>query len=265
MPPKKKSTNNNTLTDTSSCTNVKKFKKKPSYTIEQKGEIMLEIIQKEHTVYSLKDLEKIIPSKSKGIIHGMIVKDIISYLLDESLIMCEKCGNVNVYWNFPFVSSMVQLDVVNKLTEKKESLLKEIGDNGLTKEKRHEDIELFKKLNLLEKERSELIKKLEKIDTEMDENLENIVVDDVQYTKVCQKNKVLSLDALKKNAILTDNIMTIASYLRDKYGISTSEVFKQYLSYEIDDDFEDKSREKFNTIFEAQKELGGYMQNKDTG
>jgi hypothetical protein len=75
-------------------------KQAPKTTVNvQKQATILAWFHKTALAYSLKDLEKLIPSIAS--INGMVVKDYVQALTDDSLIQTEKIGSGNWYWSFP--------------------------------------------------------------------------------------------------------------------------------------------------------------------
>ena len=72
----------------------------PKTTVNvQKQATILAWFHKTALAYSLKDLEKLIPSVAS--VNGMAVKDYVQALTDESLIQSDKIGSGNWYWSFP--------------------------------------------------------------------------------------------------------------------------------------------------------------------
>ncbi|KAF9692475.1 hypothetical protein EKO04_009342 [Ascochyta lentis] len=72
----------------------------PRTTINtQKQATILAWFHKTALAYSIKDLEKMIPSVAS--INGMAVKDYLQALQDDGLIRTEKIGSGNWYWSFP--------------------------------------------------------------------------------------------------------------------------------------------------------------------
>lgn len=65
----------------------------------QKQATILSWFHKTALAYSIKDLEKMLPSVAS--INGMAVKDYLQALQDDSLIRAEKIGSGNWYWSFP--------------------------------------------------------------------------------------------------------------------------------------------------------------------
>lgn len=75
-------------------------KQAPKTTVNaQKQATILAWFHKTALAYSLKDLEKLIPSVAS--INGMGVKDYVQALQDDELIHSEKIGSGNWYWSFP--------------------------------------------------------------------------------------------------------------------------------------------------------------------
>lgn len=75
-------------------------KQAPKTTINtQKQATILAWFHKTALAYSLKDLEKLIPTIAS--INGMAVKDYVQALTDDSLVHTEKIGSGNWYWSFP--------------------------------------------------------------------------------------------------------------------------------------------------------------------
>lgn len=72
----------------------------PKPTINaQKQATILAWFHKTALAYSIKDLEKLLPSVAS--INGMAVKDYLQALQDDTLIRSEKIGSGNWYWSFP--------------------------------------------------------------------------------------------------------------------------------------------------------------------
>lgn len=93
------------------------FRKAPKTTINpQKQAMILAWLQKTALAYSLKDLEKLLPSVAS--INGMVVKDYMQSLQDDSLIESEKIGNGNWYWSFPSKAKRTKEDALAKAQAK---------------------------------------------------------------------------------------------------------------------------------------------------
>ncbi|CCH60725.1 hypothetical protein TBLA_0D02200 [Henningerozyma blattae CBS 6284] len=84
-------------------------------SLQEKKLRILNFMQEEFNIYSMKDLEKLVPKRCPGI-SSMVVKDLIQQLLDEDsdgVIFMEKCGAVNVYWSFKNQSNNKMLKSFN--------------------------------------------------------------------------------------------------------------------------------------------------------
>ncbi len=96
-------------------------------------------------VYTLKDLEKIIPSIAS--INQMQVKENLQALTEESLIRCEKIGSGNWYWCFVSDAKRSKENQANTLKQEESKLLEAINEIGAAVEAemkmREEDEEIF--------------------------------------------------------------------------------------------------------------------------
>jgi hypothetical protein len=88
----------------------------PKTTINaQKQATILAWFHKTALAYSIKDLEKLIPSVAS--INGMAVKDYLQALQDDSQIRSEKIGSGNWYWSFPSEAKKVKESALSKAQE----------------------------------------------------------------------------------------------------------------------------------------------------
>ncbi|UPX18134.1 uncharacterized protein EKO05_0008447 [Ascochyta rabiei] len=78
----------------------------------QKQGTILAWFHKTALAYSIKDLEKLIPSVAS--INGMAVKDYLQALQDDGLIRTEKIGSGNWYWSFPSEAKKAKVDALAK-------------------------------------------------------------------------------------------------------------------------------------------------------
>ncbi|SCV00755.1 LANO_0F08438g1_1 [Lachancea nothofagi CBS 11611] len=75
-------------------------KGRATVSLAQKKASILQFFQDDHSVYNIKELEKLIPKKCSGV-SSMLVKGLIQEMIDEDgIISVEKCGSTNVYWCF---------------------------------------------------------------------------------------------------------------------------------------------------------------------
>ncbi|KAJ4347468.1 hypothetical protein N0V95_005389 [Ascochyta clinopodiicola] len=83
----------------------------PKTTINtQKQSTILTWFHKTALAYSIKDLEKLLPSVAS--INGMAVKDYLQALQDDGLIRTEKIGSGNWYWSFPSEARKARIDAL---------------------------------------------------------------------------------------------------------------------------------------------------------
>lgn len=188
----------------------KKAKKK-TYTIEEKAVILQDILSLKHEVYSMKELEKLIPKKSNGVINSMQLKEVLDYCINENMVICEKCGISNVYYNFPMLqekqncellkSQKVLLEILQKQTTE---LKTEYDNTVITKKKWISDNEKLIQLKETESILDADIKKLKRVFDEYDtESLQNNI-------------KIYNM----KSNIIRDNIFAMIGYIKEKVNLS---------------------------------------------
>ncbi|KAF2630803.1 meiotic nuclear division protein 1 [Macroventuria anomochaeta] len=163
----------------------------PKTTINaQKQATILAWFHKTALAYSIKDLEKLIPSVAS--INGMAVKDYLQALQDDSQIRSEKIGSGNWYWSFPSEAKKAKEDSLAKAQEEydkanatatelqakvdqagaaraeDEELLAETGGDRKTLVTKHEDL-----TKEVEKLRTELAAYSEYDPIELDKKIED--------------------------------------------------------------------------------------------
>lgn len=189
-------------------------------------------MQKDFNVYSIKELEKLVPKYCSNI-SPMIVKDLVQQLLDEDsdgIIFVEKCGISNVYWSFKNQAHNKMIITYNnfetKIDEKKKKIeelksmidLQEKGDRNpdfTINKQSFNRLELINKVKEL-KDNEILLKQ------ELEKNIEK------KWTKTTLETKKKELyeqrDTLEN---LTDNIEIMLEYLARKYSLQSSELRKE--------------------------------------
>lgn len=78
-------------------------------------------LQSTNTAHTLKDLEKVLPGVISGL-PSMLVKDHLSALVDEGLLLVEKIGSGNWYWTFGSAATREKKNVLEKMLVEKEKL-----------------------------------------------------------------------------------------------------------------------------------------------
>jgi len=178
---------------------------------------ILEWFRESMGVYTIKELEKLLPSV--GSINAIQVKEYIQALSDENLIRVEKIGSGNWYWSFTSDTKKLKENTINKLKEEESKLLASIADAekelGEETAKRAEDEEMLEgggmDRNSLVEAHAALSKELEALDRELalySNNDPTDILTKMEHTKL-----------LKASAVRwTDNIEGLESYIRSIAG-----------------------------------------------
>lgn len=168
-------------------------------------------------VYSLRELEKLLPSV--GGINGMQVKDYIQNLLDESQIRVEKIGSGNWYWSFKSDAKKSKENMLNKLRDEESKLTTSIAEAEQTIEdemaKREEDDEMLQGDGMdrtsLAAAHEALLKEMELLDKEL------ALYSDNDPTEILWK--VEETKELKRSTLVwTDNIESLECYITGMLG-----------------------------------------------
>lgn len=184
----------------------KKVKKK-TYTIEEKAVILKDIFSLNHEVYSIKELEKMVPKKSNGVINSMQMKEVLDYCINENMVSCEKCGISNVYYCFPMLQKRQDKNLLLKQKNSLKVLEKEIAEV----EEEYENIVNTKQqwitdnetLNKLKNEEAEIENEVQKLQTKLD----------ACDTTAIQNNMI---ELKTQSNSLRDNIYSLTSFIKDK-------------------------------------------------
>lgn len=202
---------------------------KNSVSLAEKKARILKFFQEEHTVYNMKELEKLIPKRCG--ISSMIVKELVQNMIDEDgLISVEKCGNINVYWSF-------QNQIQNKLNEEGSKLEREIMQLN-------EEIQKIKSLYQNEVDlggrtesirgkpkwkrstQLDLLKELTKKRQELNRTYDEIVKNSWNETRV-EREKEDLVKSLHEADIIAENIETIVGHISSKYSININDIHKE--------------------------------------
>eukprot|EP00835_Amoeboradix_gromovi_P006767 NODE_877_length_3491_cov_0.367925.p1 type:complete len:203 gc:universal NODE_877_length_3491_cov_0.367925:3079-2471(-) len=176
-------------------------------------------------VYLMKELEKNL-SKEKGITQ-MTVKEVVTSLVDDNLVVMEKIGTSNYFWAFPSHAKLMRQNKAKGLQQLHDDLIAKT----LQQEKELESLRSTRQ----DPDRHNLI-----------ENYHNLKVEVEQLAHKLEAYKDFDPEILqfKKNAVLvakeatnrwTDNVFTIQSYLNREHGIAVAQ-FNQM--FEISDKFD---------------------------
>lgn len=174
------------------------------------------------SVYTMKELEKLIPSVAG--IHAMAVKDYFQAIQDENQIRAEKIGSGNWYWSFRSDAKKMKENLINNLTLEENRLTRSIteAERYIEEEmaKREEDAEMLEEGGMsrkaLLKAHETILKEMELLDKEL------AVYSDNDPTDVLRKAE--ETEKLKESAIKwTDNIECL-EYFIGGLGIDRGQV-----------------------------------------
>ena len=161
-------------------------------------------------VYSLKDLEKLLPSVAS--INQMQVKEYLQALTDESLIRCEKIGSGNWYWCFMSDAKKSKENILNGLRAEEGKLVEAIRETerGTEEEmaKQREDEEMLDvggmdRQTLLEMHEG-LVREMEGLDRELALYCDS---DPAEVVRKTEETRMMQESAIK----WTDNVESIYS------------------------------------------------------
>ncbi|XP_064508346.1 meiotic nuclear division protein 1 homolog isoform X5 [Pseudopipra pipra] len=168
--------------------------KKKGLSFEEKRARMMEIFFETKDVFQLKDIEKIAP-KEKGIT-SMSVKEILQSLVDDGMVDTDRIGTSNYFWAFP-----------SKALHARKRKLEEL-------ESQAERAALMEELAALRQKKEQLKAEIDKY-RECDPD----VVEEMRQT-----NKVAKEAANR----WTDNIFSIKSWAKRKFGFEESRIDKGF-------------------------------------
>ncbi|KAM9330447.1 meiotic nuclear division protein 1 homolog [Gastrophryne carolinensis] len=200
--------------------------KKRGLSVEEKRQKMMEIFFETKDVFQLKDLEKIAP-KEKGIT-SMSVKDILQSLVDDAMVDSERIGTSNYFWAFPSKALHARKRKLEALesqmkeaNQKKKSLEQSVEKAKVGRQDTEERSALTQELSLLRQQRDQL-----KVELEKYKECDPDVIEEIR-----QANKVAK-DAANR---WTDNIFSVKSWAKKKFGFEESRIDK---TFGIPEDFD---------------------------
>ncbi|NXY71717.1 MND1 protein, partial [Glareola pratincola] len=200
--------------------------KKKGLSFEEKRVRMMEIFFETKDVFQLKDIEKIAP-KEKGIT-SMSVKEILQSLVDDGMVDTDRIGTSNYFWAFPSKALHARKRKLEELesqfaesSQKKEALQKSIEKAKTGREDTAERAALMEELAALQQKKEQLKAEIDKY-RECDPD----VIEEMRQT-----NKVAKEAANR----WTDNIFSIKSWAKRKFGFEESRIDK---SFGIPEDFD---------------------------
>ncbi|XP_075054673.1 meiotic nuclear division protein 1 homolog isoform X2 [Mixophyes fleayi] len=200
--------------------------KKRGLSVEEKRTKMMEIFFETKDVFQLKDMEKIAP-KEKGIT-SMSVKEILQSLVDDAMVDSERIGTSNYFWAFPSKALHTRKRKLETLesqftesNQKKRHLQQSVDKAKVGRENTEERSKLAEELASLRQQKVQLMAELEKY-KECDPD----VIEEMR-----KANKVAK-DAANR---WTDNIFSVKSWAKKKFGFEESKIDK---TFGIPEDFD---------------------------
>lgn len=200
--------------------------KKKGLSFDEKRNRMMEIFFETKDVFQLKDLEKIAP-KEKGIT-PMSVKEVLQSLVDDALVDSDRIGTSNYFWAFPSKALHIRNQKLETLgiqlreaTERKQSVCQNIEKVNVGRQNTENRAKLTKELEELRKEKIQL-----KADVEKYQECDPEVVEEIR-----KLNKI-ARDAANR---WTDNVFTVKSWAKKKFGFENKQIDK---TFGIPEDFD---------------------------
>ncbi|XP_077996178.1 meiotic nuclear division protein 1 homolog [Glandiceps talaboti] len=193
--------------------------KRKGLSLEEKRSRMMEIFYEKKDFFQLKELEKIGP-KEKGIT-SMSVKDVVQSLVDDAMVDTDKIGTSIYFWAYPSKASQNCKrkidDLTNRLeqSEKKRKTTRQLIENA---KKGREDTDQRTKLLRDLKEKEEL-------NTQLCAELEKYRECDPEVLKEIQNETVTAKEAVNR---WTDNVFSIKSWCKKKFGFEERVIDKQF-------------------------------------
>ncbi|XP_051764148.1 meiotic nuclear division protein 1 homolog [Ctenopharyngodon idella] len=200
--------------------------KKKGLSLEEKRSRMMEIFFETKDVFQLKDIEKIAP-KSKGIT-PMSVKEVLQSLVDDNMVDTERVGTSNYYWAFPSKAlhtrkrRLEELEIQHEEGNQRKKALQQAVDKAkVGREVNDEREDLLKELTALKSQRDQL-----KVELEKYKECDPEVVEEIRKANITAKEAV---------SRWTDNVFSIKSWAKKKFGFENSRLDK---AFGIPEDFD---------------------------
>ncbi|KAJ8900964.1 hypothetical protein NDN08_000261 [Rhodosorus marinus] len=193
--------------------------KRKGLSLEDKRSRMMEIFLTSMEPFTLKELEKVAPKK-KGII-SQSVKDVVQSLVDDDMVLTDKCGTQTLYWSLPSAAAQQKRRRLSTLDEQIEKTKEGISSA-------EQSAKELKSGREESSEREEVLKRLGKLETESAELRSKLLI----YSS-CDPETIRSLkidsEAFRAGANRwTDNIFSIRSYVSEKFSIPPTDFDKNF-------------------------------------
>ncbi|XP_035676057.1 meiotic nuclear division protein 1 homolog [Branchiostoma floridae] len=193
--------------------------KRKGISLEEKRQRMLSVFYDRKEFFQLKELEKI-GSKEKGI-NAMVIKDVIQGLVDDGLVDTERIGTSNYFWAFPSKA-------VHTRKRKIDDLQKQLGESERKRKATDESISKAKVGREDSESREKILKELKekKIQCEkLTVQIEHYKECDPEVLEAKRQETQVAKDAANR---WTDNVFSIKSWCKRKFGFEESVLDKQF-------------------------------------
>lgn len=193
---------------------------------DEKRTRVLDYFYEKKEFFHLKELEKDIP-KVKGVI-AQSVKEIVTELVNDNLVDSDKIGTSTYFWAFPSKARHLkkqQLEDLKKQLEEANKKLKVSREKVIAAKIGREETE--KRLQLLERLQSM------KVDEErLTAEIQKYKDSDPETFEKMKKEIQIAKDAANR---WTDNVFSVKSWCKDKFGLDEGALDK---AFEIPADFD---------------------------
>ncbi|KAI4489397.1 hypothetical protein M0802_011152 [Mischocyttarus mexicanus] len=193
--------------------------KRKGLTLDEKRARMLQIFYERREFFTLKEIEKIAP-KEKGIV-VQTVKDVLQTLVDDGLVRTDKIGTSVYFWTFPgenIVAIESRIAYATKRIVEAEFKLQKLKEECIKEQTGREDTEerriLLQQIQLLRDKENEIKSQIAKLS-------------DVDPEVIAKMSKRAQMFKEGTN-VWTDNIFSIQSWCKQKFGIVESDLNKQF-------------------------------------
>ncbi|EEA07383.1 Mnd1 family protein [Cryptosporidium muris RN66] len=189
-------------------------------SIEEKRTRLLSSLYDKKECFNLKEIEKL--GKKCGIIE-QTVKDILQSLVDDSLVMSDKVGSLNIFWALPSAARSMRENRINYLRATKQEIEDNIQSlNNLIEESSKTDTEETK----LRKKKMERLEELTSTNEELTKKLQHIKMMLQDNPKVLQEQINQSNEAILR---WEDNICNIRQWIKKKMpGVKEREINQNF-------------------------------------
>ncbi|XP_062506671.1 meiotic nuclear division protein 1 homolog [Corticium candelabrum] len=193
--------------------------RKKGLSVEEKRSRMMELLFEKKDFFQLKELEKM-GQKEKGVT-SMSVKDIVQSLVDDDMIDTDRIGTSNYFWSFPSKALHTRKRKLADLTKQVEEAKKRKSHNEALQKDAKQGKDDTEKRQCVLKELKNMKDKKGKLTAELE-----------QYKdldpKTLQEKSRQTREAKEAINRWTDNVFSLKSWCKNKFGIEESAIDKNF-------------------------------------